>query len=139
MNKTLPLTILIADDDQDDIEFLTFLFGQHPGFELAGALSNGREVINFINAATKLPDVLLIDMYMPLLNGAEVVGQLIGSGQAEKMAIFVISSLADEMLKQNFDDAATLEFLQKPGNLEQVNDLPEMILERLRIANINRI
>lgn len=138
MEKTLPLKILIADDDQDDLNYMNFLFQQHKGFELVGSLYNGREVIDFISKAEDIPDVVLIDSYMPLMNGVEVINQLIQSDAGRQISFFLISSTAHSM-PQNFGDASNVEFVLKPVNLIEVNDLPELILERLDLDNINKI
>jgi len=64
--------LLIADDHQIFAEGLKRLLS--PGFDIVGAVQNGRELVA---AAEKLrPDVIVADISMPMLNGIEAVMQI---------------------------------------------------------------
>lgn len=69
MKKT---RVLLADDHKIVLEGLRSLL--EPEFELAGTVEDGRALV----AAAKklLPDVIVADISMPLLNGIEAVGQI---------------------------------------------------------------
>lgn len=66
------LRILIADDHKIVAEGLRSLL--EPEFELAGIVEDGRALIKA--AAKMLPDVIVADISMPLLNGIEAVRQV---------------------------------------------------------------
>ncbi len=69
MKKT---RVLLADDHKIVLEGLRSLL--EPEFELAGTVEDGRALVA---AAKKLvPDVIVVDISMPLLNGIEAVGQI---------------------------------------------------------------
>src|SRR6476661_2146370 len=87
-----PLTIIVADDDEDDRELLKFLFNQNEKFELIGCFDSGIVALKEIIIEKNIPDVLLIDMYMPLLTGTEVVKKLDESGAAPNLHKFIIST-----------------------------------------------
>lgn len=129
------IKIMIADDDEDDRELLKFLFNQNEKFELIGCFESGIEAVKEIIVKNNIPDVLLIDMYMPLLTGTEVVKKLIESGLVASMNKFVISTQINTAEQNKYLDDPTVKFLKKPATLVEINDLPGIILEHLDIHN----
>jgi twitching motility two-component system response regulator PilG/twitching motility two-component system response regulator PilH len=105
-------TILIVDDSQAVIDALTAAF-EEAGY-LVVAASDGEEV--FRKMASANPDALLLDIYMPKLNGADVCRLLKAHPHWKKTFLVLMSSRisdkeiemyrrigADEILKKPFD------------------------------------
>jgi FixJ family two-component response regulator len=139
MKSNKPLTIVIVDDDDDDRELLQFLFNQNEKFEVVGYYDSGIEVIKEIMIRKNIPDILLIDMYMPLLTGTEVVKKLIESNAAPDMHKFVISTQINTSEQNKYLDNPTVKFLKKPTTLAEINDLPGIILESLHLKNNTKV
>lgn len=136
MNTTLK--IFIADDDADDREFLKFLFENNDQFEIQGCFESGAQIISEITKGN-IPDILLIDMYMPRMTGAEVLDQLIDDNTAPDMFIFVISTTINASEQDRFRFNPRVKFLAKPTTLGQLNDLPGKLLECLRMDNNTKV
>jgi DNA-binding NarL/FixJ family response regulator len=66
--------ILIADDHRLFREGLRSLLGREPTFEVVGEAANGREAL--ARAREMAPDIVLMDMAMPGLNGVEAIRRL---------------------------------------------------------------
>ena len=77
-------TILIADDNAEMREKITTLLESH--FQLVGTVTDGQQAIEF--AIRLNPDVVLLDISMPLLNGIQVASRLRNMSCAAKL-IFV--------------------------------------------------
>src|SRR5690348_13076186 len=69
-----PIRIVIADDQTITRSGLRNLLAARPGFEIIGEAQNGAEVVAM--AAALQPDVILMDLRMPLLNGIEATRQI---------------------------------------------------------------
>lgn len=134
-----PLKIIIADDDEEDRELLKFLFNQNERFELTGCFNSGIDAIKEIMINKNIPDILLIDMYMPLLTGLEVIMKLEESGIAPNLNKFIISTTINSAEQSKFVDNPYVNFIQKPVSLVEINDLPGIILETLNHRNNMRI
>jgi len=67
--------ILIADDHQVIIDGLSLLVNTTKGFEACGTAKDGWEVIEFLEKNPQ-PDILLMDITMPELDGMETMGKL---------------------------------------------------------------
>ena len=139
MKISKPLTIIIADDDEDDREILTFLFNQNEKFELVGCFDSGVEVVKEIMVRKNIPDILIIDMYMPLLTGSEVVRKIEESNTAPRMTKFIISTQINSSEQNKFLNNPMVKFLQKPVTLAEINDLPGILLESLNHTNNTKV
>ena len=68
----LPLRVLLADDHAIVLEGLYRVL--EPDFEIVGEVADGRALV--AAAATLLPDIIVTDISMPLLNGIEAIRQI---------------------------------------------------------------
>jgi CheY-like chemotaxis protein len=68
------LRVLLADDHEIVREGLASLLAEVPGIEVVGEAANGREAINQANRLR--PDVVIMDVAMPLINGDEATRQI---------------------------------------------------------------
>lgn len=65
------MKIAIADDEALFREGLNLMIADFEGMEVAFEASNGQELLDKLAAAEALPDALLLDLNMPVLNGIE--------------------------------------------------------------------
>ncbi|MFY0481418.1 response regulator [Flavobacterium sp. PLA-1-15] len=137
MKTSKPLKIIIADDDTDDLQYLNFLFKNHKGFEIIGCLTSGKSVLDTIEHSGNVPDVLLVDMHMPIMTGSEVANILLDDSTFSNMAIFIISGVINRTEEERLK--GRVHFLEKPTTLVQITDLPEVILEKMKVGNVNWI
>lgn len=92
-----PKLILIAEDD-DFLRSLATTKLQKAGFEVQDA-ANGQIALERIK--TKLPQLLLLDLMMPVVDGFQVLSTMKNEGLIEKTEIIVFSNLgADEDIKR---------------------------------------
>ena len=84
-----PPLILIADDDKDFKEILSAKL-LAAGYQIAEA-SDGAEAIT--KAKSLIPDLVIMDIQMPNVNGTEAVLELKGSPETKDIKIVFFSSL----------------------------------------------
>ena len=65
----MPVRILLADDDQEFRSFLRRLLEKEQGFSVVGEAGDGLEALEQIRVLS--PDIILMDLAMPRLNGLE--------------------------------------------------------------------
>jgi NarL family two-component system response regulator LiaR len=68
------IRVVVADDHRVVRDGLCYLLSQEPDMEIAGEAGDGRQAVDVV-AATR-PDVLLLDLYMPELDGHAVLAAL---------------------------------------------------------------
>lgn len=85
-----PLRVLVADD-QDLVRVgLAMILGAQPGIEVVGEARTGSEAVTL--ARRLRPDVCLIDIRMPELDGIEATRRLAGADVADPLAVVVITT-----------------------------------------------
>ncbi len=115
-------TVLIVDDSQAILDALGTAF-EEAGYEVAVA-GDGEEVFRKMAAAD--PDALLLDVYMPKLNGADVCRLVKAHPHWKKTFLVLMSSRiserevdmyrrigADEIRKKPFDPAHAVALVEK--------------------------
>lgn len=86
----MSLRVVVADDQDLVRTGLVMILNAQPGLEVVGEAADGRTALDL---ATRLrPDVLLIDIRMPGLDGIEVTRRVAGPDVADPMAVVVITT-----------------------------------------------
>jgi len=86
------IRILIADDHGVMRKGLRLQLEQHEGFKVVGEASDGREAVKL--AGELLPDLVIMDVGMPNLNGVEATAQIVK--QNPNARVIVLSMHSDE-------------------------------------------
>jgi diguanylate cyclase (GGDEF)-like protein len=104
-----PMTILLIDDQPDVIKFLSLLLASLGKVAFA---KNGTAGIE--KAHSLLPDLILLDIQMPGLDGFEVCRQLKASRATASIPILFVTSGNDEMIEVAALEAGAVDFIAKP-------------------------
>lgn len=114
----IPIHILIVDDEQDILDILSYSLRQN-GFEVTQA-TNGLEACRLVGEHR--PDLILLDIMMPELNGWEVC-RLIRSVEDQRMAsipIIMISALGDKDDITKGLELGANDYLPKPFDMNNI-------------------
>jgi DNA-binding NarL/FixJ family response regulator len=71
----MTLRVLIADDHPLYREGLTTAIGAMPGVDVVGEATNGQEAADLVDTLT--PDIVVMDLYMPVVNGIDATRQIL--------------------------------------------------------------
>ncbi|MFF0172042.1 response regulator [Micromonospora profundi] len=82
---SLPVRLLIVDDHPVVRDGLRGMFTGDPDFEVVGEARDGAEALAL--AANSRPDVVLMDLRMPGMDGVTAIGRLVGSGSPAKVLV----------------------------------------------------
>ena len=88
--ETAPVRVLIVDDHAIVRKGIRALLSEAGGFEVVGEAGNGQEAV--LRAAETHPDVILMDLLMPVMDGIEATRQI--TSQQPKARILVLTSFA---------------------------------------------
>ena len=69
-----PINVLLADDDEGFLASLRELVDRQPELHVVGVATNGFEAIELARRLT--PDAAVVDLHMPLLDGAAAIARL---------------------------------------------------------------
>jgi DNA-binding NarL/FixJ family response regulator len=88
----MPIRVLIADDHAVVRDGLALVLSQLDGFEVVGEAASGDEAVK--QAVLLKPDVVLMDVQMPGLDGVEATRQV--AARAPGVAVLILSMYGDE-------------------------------------------
>ncbi len=90
------IRILVADDHPMLREGLVAVLSTHPDFEVAGEAKDGREVVAMTKRLS--PDVILLDLEMPNMDGVETLETLQKEGVEAKAIVFTAYDTDEKIL-----------------------------------------
>jgi DNA-binding NarL/FixJ family response regulator len=97
------LRVLVADDHEVVRKGLRSIVEEQPGWEVAGEASDGREAVE--KARTLRPDVAVVDVSMPGLNGLEATRQMLRNDAEAKVLILTMHE-SDPLIREVLDAGA---------------------------------
>lgn len=120
MNENLnPLSqadILIVDDNPNNLRFLSTIL-KEKGYQVRKAL-NGEMTLTACEAL--LPDLILLDIMMPDLDGYQVCQALKANPKTQKIPVIFLSALDEGMNKVKAFQSGGIDYVSKPFQVEEV-------------------
>jgi CheY-like chemotaxis protein len=114
--------ILYIDDNPADQRFMEKVLVAH-GYELVIA-SSGEEGIEL--AAASAPDLILVDIYMPGLDGLETVHRLRSLENCEQTPVIALTAFAEQYQRKTYLAAGFTEYQLKQAGIKPLLALVEL-------------
>ncbi|WP_228055810.1 adenylate/guanylate cyclase domain-containing protein [Lusitaniella coriacea] len=108
--------ILVVDDIPANLHLLVTMLRQQ-GYEVRAAV-NGHLAIS--GAKTILPDLILLDIMMPEMDGYEVCQQLKANEKTQEIPVIFLSALDDTVDKVKAFEVGGVDYISKPFQKEEV-------------------
>jgi DNA-binding NarL/FixJ family response regulator len=112
------LRVLVADDHEIVRKGLRSILEEQPGWEVAGEACDGREAVD--KARTLKPDVTVVDVSMPGLNGLEATRQMLRQNAETKVLILTMHE-SDPLIREVLDAGARGYLLKSDATKDLVN------------------
>ena len=114
MNPPKQITVLLAEDHAIVRQGLSALLKADGQFKMVGEARTGREAVEL--ARTLQPDVVLMDIAMPVMNGLEATKQILTANPAAK--VLILSAHSDDVYVERMIAAGVAGFLEKQSSAE---------------------
>ncbi|MGB5533463.1 MAG: response regulator transcription factor [Acidimicrobiia bacterium] len=109
MTSQGPIRVLVVDDHKVVRKGLSTFISVHDDLELVGEAANGEEAIE--QCAALRPDVVLMDMKMPVMDGPTAIGHM--KARFPEVNIVALTSFDDEAFAQRALEAGAIGYLFK--------------------------
>ncbi|WP_294599317.1 response regulator transcription factor [uncultured Rikenella sp.] len=120
-------TILQVDDHALFRNGLKLLLNSHPRFRVVGEAATGREMLGWLEQAERLPDVVLLDIAMPDMNGIEAAAEALKHWP--ELRIITLSMYGEEDYYFKMVSQGVKGFLLKNSDITEVYAAIEAVLE----------
>jgi len=125
--ETPKAVILVADDDPEIRQLLRVFLGREYQVALA---ENGDEAVRM--AQENVPDLILVDVMMPQMDGYEVCRQLRNDTRTSHVPILMLTSLSSVGDKLTGFESGADDYVTKPFNLDELQARLRSLLRRAR-------
>lgn len=127
MDKDQALKILYIEDDHEMIELIEMILSRR-GYKVLGA-QGGRKGLDI--AREVLPDIILLDLMMPDLDGWDVYQQLKSREETKNIPVIVITAKAQPIDRVfSLQIAKVTDYIAKPFRPHELLSSIDRILER---------
>jgi two-component system response regulator (stage 0 sporulation protein A) len=120
------LRILVADDNREFNGLLTSYLSMEPDLEIIGSAYNGKEALDLIKENS--PDVLLLDIIMPHLDGIGVLEALARMELGQRPHVIMLTAFGHENITRRAVELGAAYYILKPFSMET-------LVERIRQLN----
>ncbi|HHT02423.1 MAG TPA: sporulation transcription factor Spo0A [Firmicutes bacterium] len=123
------IRIMIADDNREFCELLKDHFNSQPQCQVSAVAFNGLEVIQYLakERPDQIPDVILLDIIMPHLDGIGVLERLNAMELPRRPKVIMLTAFGQESFTQKVLHLGADYYILKPFNLD-------VLAERVRLV-----
>ncbi len=123
---TRPASILLVEDNPMDVELIIDAFKEARLDNKIHTAGNGKEALDFLFGEGKyrdrnqypLPDIVLLDLKMPGIDGHEVLRQIKGADKLKRLPVIILTSSRDEGDRAMSYDNGANSYLVKPVSFD---------------------
>ncbi len=117
------ISVVIADDNQEFSKTLSSYINMQEDMEIAGMAKDGTEAIDIITNVT--PDVVLLDVIMPHLDGLGVLESMSKLKMEKKPVFIMLSAVGQDQITQKAISLGAEYYIVKPFDIE-------LLIQRIR-------
>jgi DNA-binding response OmpR family regulator len=121
-----PRTVLVADDDEDILQLVSFRL-ERAGYKVVTA-ADGQQAL--AAAREHQPDLAVLDVMMPGLNGYEVTRQLRADPATAAIPVILLTARVQEADVSRGFEAGADDYLRKPFSPQELRSRVQAILAR---------
>ena len=124
---TSPLRIVVVDDNEEIRHVVAAILHQRHEWELVGEASDGIAAVEIVN--TLQPDIVIMDIEMPRLNGIEATKQI--TSRVPQSLVIGFSAYTDATTRSAMKEAGSAAFVTK----EEILNLPHVIEQIIHLPH----
>jgi len=128
-------SVLLVEDSEDDVQLTLRAFRKHNLANEVHVVTDGQEALDFLFCSgpyesrdpLHMPNVVLLDLNLPKLDGLEVLKQIRGDARTATLPVVVLTSSAEERdLVESYRLGAN-SYVRKPVDFQQFADAAQQL------------
>lgn len=123
------LKICLVDDDQDDREIFQEAFNDLNSGNDLSTFNNGLEVIDYLTSVEVIPDIIFLDLNMPLIGGLETLREIRKNERLKTLSVAIYStSSTDKDIEETLAAGANI-YITKPASFSSLKDMLKKVIK----------
>ena len=114
------ITVCLVDDNRDLVQLMGDYFDEQEDIEVIGTAYNGRDCLEMLEELE--PDVLLLDIIMPHIDGLAVLNHLKEMEKNKPPHVIMLTAFGQEEVMKKAVDLGASYFILKPFDLDHLAD-----------------
>jgi len=124
--------IFLVDDDVDDRDFFSDALNDIEASVRLTLFSSGEDVLEKLASTTMLPDIIFLDLYMPVMGGEHCLARIRENKKYDNICVVIYSTLMDIDQIEVLFNAGANRFLKKPSSYPALKHALDRAFESLR-------
>lgn len=112
------IEVLLADDNREFTNLLSEFIDEQDDMHVSGVAYNGNDVLRLIEQSSRVPDVLILDIIMPHLDGLGVLEKLREMDLNPQPKIIMLTAFGQENITQKAVQLGASYYILKPFDME---------------------
>ncbi|MCS7461624.1 sporulation transcription factor Spo0A [Paenibacillus doosanensis] len=112
------IEVLLADDNREFTNLLSEFIDEQDDMQVTGVAYNGNDVLRLIEQGNRIPDVLILDIIMPHLDGLGVLEKLREMDLHPQPKIIMLTAFGQENITQKAVQLGASYYILKPFDME---------------------
>ena len=125
---TRTFEILLVDDDADDCMFFEEALRSISKRSKLTIVRDGEQLITLLNTVKILPEILFLDLNMPLKNGFECLEEIKANKKLSALPVVIMSTSFDPAKIANLHKKGAVLYIRKPSNFSELEKVIQYAL-----------
>ena len=108
--------ILLIDDDSDDQDIFISALGEVSDSVKCTVISDAVLALDKLRSEAIIPDVIFLDLNMPLMNGQQFLAEIKKDSVLNKIPVIVLSTTSHSAVIRDCRNLGALDFITKPDD-----------------------
>lgn len=133
------LKICLVDDDREDKEIFQDAFNELSSGNDLMTFNNGSEMLGYLEKAEQVPDIIFLDLNMPVMGGLEALQELRKHDRYKSISIAIYSTSSSEKdIEQTLIAGANI-YITKPTDFQCLkNSISKIMRMQFNVSEIDR-
>lgn len=115
--------LMLIDDDEEDQEIFNAALGHVSNEAKCVNYSDATKALSDLNAAQHYPDVIFLDLNMPIMNGQQFLVEIKKSQKLKHIPIIIFSTSSHAATINITKQLGAHDFVTKPGDFEKLKEI----------------
>jgi CheY-like chemotaxis protein len=135
----LPISVILAEDDEDDRLFFTDALHELTIPTLLTTVNDGEQLMAFLNnAENELAQVLFLDINMPRKSGFDCLAEIKKSERLNALPVIIFSTSFDKEVVDQLHDLGANYYMRKPGGFLRLKEIIQRSLDLMITTGLDQ-